>query len=199
MICAMCDIYKQTKVFHLLLFFISKLRMYFLKCWTVPLILTGQVIWIWLVPLVFNIMNMFDVEGPSARGLREPSDTGQHLSGLPTVHCYRHRRRAQGWRTLVGCGGGCTHSGMIPAQSLLPDGQSIIQQVGCLLIFVLIPDRRTETHKTSNTLRTSSSSSLYSGDVVEIVLLQFPQSMLQSSDITPHSLGGNKKPEHTIQ
>ena len=37
---------------------------------------------------------------------------------------------------------------MVPAQSLLPDGQSIIQQVGRLLVFVLIPDRQTETHNT---------------------------------------------------
>lgn len=29
---------------------------------------------------------------------------------------------------------------MVPAQSLLPDGQSVVQQAGRLLVFVLIPE-----------------------------------------------------------
>lgn len=37
-----------------------------------------------------------------------------------------------------------TYSRMIFAESLLPDGQSIIEQVCCLFIFVLIPDSDTE-------------------------------------------------------
>lgn len=37
-----------------------------------------------------------------------------------------------------------TYSGMVSSQSLLPDGQSVVQQVGRFLVFVLIPDRHTE-------------------------------------------------------
>lgn len=37
-----------------------------------------------------------------------------------------------------------THSWMVPPQSLLPDGQGVVQQVGRLLVFILIPAR---THK----------------------------------------------------
>lgn len=35
----------------------------------------------------------------------------------------------------------CTHSWMVPPESLLPNSQSVVQQVGCLLIFILIPGR----------------------------------------------------------
>lgn len=45
---------------------------------------------------------------------------------------------------------GSTHSWMVPPQSLLPDGQCIVQQVGCLLVFVLIPAR---THKATHSVR----------------------------------------------
>lgn len=34
---------------------------------------------------------------------------------------------------------------MVPTKSLLPDGQSIIQQVCCLLVFVLVSDRQMQT------------------------------------------------------
>lgn len=37
---------------------------------------------------------------------------------------------------------------MVPPQSLLPDGQSVVQQVGRLLVFVLIPGRTQRTKQT---------------------------------------------------
>lgn len=40
-----------------------------------------------------------------------------------------------------------THSWMVPPQSLLPDGQGVVQQVGRLLVFILIP-ARTHTKQT---------------------------------------------------
>ena len=35
-----------------------------------------------------------------------------------------------------------THGGVVPAQGLLPDRQRIVQEVGCLLVLVLIPGGR---------------------------------------------------------
>ena len=34
-----------------------------------------------------------------------------------------------------------THRWMVPAQSLLPDGQGVVQQVGCLFVLILVPER----------------------------------------------------------
>ena len=44
---------------------------------------------------------------------------------------------------------------MVPAEGLLPNGQGIIQQVGCLLVFVLIPDgqSRAESDRRTRTRR----------------------------------------------
>lgn len=46
----------------------------------------------------------------------------------------------------------CTHSWVVPAESLLPDGQGVIQQVGCLFVFVLISDRQKQTESEQQTV-----------------------------------------------
>lgn len=67
------------------------------------------------------------------------------------VHQCSAREKEHSWITLTVRRERCTHSWMVPPQSLLPDGQSIVQQVGCLLIFVLIPDRQKQTESDRNT------------------------------------------------
>lgn len=44
----------------------------------------------------------------------------------------------------MGRGGSLTHSWVVLAQSLLADGQGIIEQVGSLLVLVLVPRDRCE-------------------------------------------------------
>lgn len=109
------------------------------------------------------------------------------------------KKTQQNWLRLMSCREWCTHSWMVPAESLLPDGQSIVQQVGCLLVFVLVSDRQKKTQSDSTdtdgqndrqpykenkqTLLTIySDSPLLSHDTVKVVLQKFPQSMQQSTD-----------------